>query len=102
MEMEFVLWEVWRRERRRSGQRLLAFVVLPRPSVMLSPIMEREVEVEERRPWIVERRYQWFVGVVSGRSWRSGWETWLPGERKVVVRLPGWPVMEWPVWPVER
>lgn len=49
--------DFWRRERSWSGQRLFASVVLPRPSVMESPMMAKAAVVLGNQASTAEMKY---------------------------------------------
>lgn len=85
-----------------SGQRSLPLVVLPRPSVMLSPTMTREPNRDGSHASMPVRKYQWSVFWVSLPLAMSAAPARLPGPMWLVVRLPGWPVMRLVVCPSAR
>lgn len=98
-----MLGDFWRRARRRSGHRLLAFVVEPRPSVMESPRMRREDCFGGTQASMLEMKYQCAADwVLASVTVRLPADTALPNCHQLVVREPGWLVMLLVVWPLAR
>src|SRR5689334_12982144 len=76
------------RRTRSSVQRLLPFVVVPRPSVIESP--STAIAFASAIASTPDRMYQW--SVVSAEDMLAALTLLLPGCRYDVVREPGWPV----------
>jgi hypothetical protein len=66
---------------------------------MLSPTMAKAMLFSGSQASTAEIKYQWSVFPKPDTVVRSVVDTWSPGAAKLVVRLPGWPVMAKPAWP---
>jgi hypothetical protein len=87
----------------KSGHLSFLFVVLPLPSVILSPTTKKLFWRGATHASILLRKYQCAVDCVAVSFTASaGAATALPNWNQLVVRLPGCDVMLFVVWPAAR
>lgn len=92
-----------RRASSASGHRSLPSVVLPRPSVMLSPTRTSVPPPGDgAHASSVLMKYQCATLVAEAAALRSADDVWSPRASQVVVRDPGCEVIAPPVWPAAR